>query len=766
MAANSNRTIRVLRFAIVALALALAGLGPRPAAARQGNPYGVNIHSPTGADLELTMSKLQAAGIGWAHVAVIWPYVEGTEGSYDWSAYDAIVASAKAHGIQILATILYTPSWATSDPNWTGVPNTAAWVTFCSTAARRYKSSITYWGIWNEPNSTEFWAGTRQQYITQLLQPGSEALHAGNPDAKVGGPALAHVGSQDWYDWLDDVITQAGGQLDFVTHHVYDSDGNREVTSRLNGSTLFGDTPSLWSVVNPSVREVLKHAGWFGKPFWLTETGWQSAPIGEPQQAAYISGILGDWFTGIAGQTWIDQMFIYEMVDSPPNDTTWGILHADGTPKQSYFAYQAFIAARQPAKTDGAKLIASNLPITMDAGQTITVSLTYLDSGTSTWTAAAGYQLGAPSNADPFAATRQALAPGASIAPGGQTTFTFNFTAPATAGTYTTHWQMVREGVDWFGDEASQQVVVNPAPALAQRTLPLQTQRFAVNVSWHDPQSGNAGFGHPVPLTDETGTFWFFTAANTELVIKLLDARSVDKHFWFFYGALSEVEYWITVTDLLLGTTATYHNPPGELCGGADTSTFGSRTAGGNGAAGFGMAGGGTAGFGTAGLGAAGAALTDRTAIGPRPVAGGAAATRAAGRWVRVSPGAAAAEIASAALSDAPGSCVASGQNLCLLADRFRVSVAWTAQGTSGTGGAASLSDQTGTFAFFDPAAVDLVVKVLDGRSVNGDFWFFYGALSDVAYTITLTDTVTGSTKQYQNQQGNLCGQADTSALK
>jgi hypothetical protein len=740
MEAKPHISVRTSAVLLLALALALGGWGIRPAAARQGNPYGVDIHSPTGADLELTMSKLQAAGIGWAHVAVIWPYVEGAPGSYDWSVYDAIVASAKTHNIQILATILYTPAWATTDPNWTGVPNNAAWVNFCITAAQRYKGSITYWGIWNEPNSTEFWAGTRQQYIDQLLEPGADAIHAGNPQAKVGGPALAHIGSEDWYDWLDDVLTQAGAQLDFVTHHVYDSDGNRQVTSRLNGSTLFGGTPSLWSVINPSVREVLQHAGWFGKPFWLTETGWQSAPIGEPLQASYIGGILSDWFTGIPGQTWIDQLFIYEMEDSPPNNTTWGILHADGTPKQSYFAYQSFIASRQPATVDNAHLVAANLPTTMDAGQTITVSLTFRNTGTSTWTAANNYKLGTPANADPFAAARQLLAPQDAIAPGQQKTFSFSFTAPAAPGAYATHWQMVHEGVAWFGDEASQQVTVNPAPSLAERTLALQTQRFAVGVSWHDPQSGNAGFGHAVPLTDETGTFWFFSAANTELVIKLLDARSIDKHFWFFYGALSEVEYWITVTDLLLGKTAIYHNPPGELCGGADTSTFGSRQAGGSDSA------------------AAAAALADRTASGPH---------QAAGRWVRISPAtlATTAEVVSPALSDAPGNCVASAQQLCLLADRFKVSVAWAAQGTTGTGTAAALSDQTGTFAFFDPAAVDLVVKVIDGRSVNGDFWFFYGALSDVTYTITLTDTVNGGTKQYQNQQGNLCGQADTSAL-
>jgi hypothetical protein len=128
-------------------------------------------------------------------------------------------------------------------------------------------------------------------------------------------------------------------------------------------------------------------------------------------------------------------------------------------------------------------------------------------------------------------------------------------------------------------------------------------------------------------------------------------------------------------------------------------------------------------------------------------------------------PGSSAGAEGAAAEAGAPAACVASGSDLCLLGNRFQVSVDWATQGTTGTGAAAALSDETGTFAFFDPQAIDLVVKVIDGRALTGKFWFFYGALSDVAYTITLTDTVTGASKQYHNKQGNLCGLGDTNAL-
>ena len=57
------------------------------------------------------------------------------------------------------------------------------------------------------------------------------------------------------------------------------------------------------------------------------------------------------------------------------------------------------------------------------------------------------------------------------------------------------------------------------------------------------------------------------------------------------------------------------------------------------------------------------------------------------------------------------------------------------------------------------------MVKVLDGRAVNGAFWVFSGALSDVAYTLTVTDLVTGQSKAYPNAPHQLASRADTAAF-
>ncbi len=114
-----------------------------------------------------------------------------------------------------------------------------------------------------------------------------------------------------------------------------------------------------------------------------------------------------------------------------------------------------------------------------------------------------------------------------------------------------------------------------------------------------------------------------------------------------------------------------------------------------------------------------------------------------------------------------PGSsCTPGPDHLCLSGDRFRVETAWTDfAGNSGPGTAVSWTADTGYFWFFDPANVELILKVLDGRPINGYFWVFYGALSNVAFTVTVTDTETGERKVYQNPSGEFASVGDTQAF-
>ena len=84
------------------------------------------------------------------------------------------------------------------------------------------------------------------------------------------------------------------------------------------------------------------------------------------------------------------------------------------------------------------------------------------------------------------------------------------------------------------------------------------------------------------------------------------------------------------------------------------------------------------------------------------------------------------------------------GDVLCL--GRFQVEVEWdNGAGSTGRGMAARLTGRTGDFWFFHPANIELVVKVLDGCSINGHYWVFAVGLTDVAVTMTVRDLRSGS---------------------
>jgi hypothetical protein len=90
-------------------------------------------------------------------------------------------------------------------------------------------------------------------------------------------------------------------------------------------------------------------------------------------------------------------------------------------------------------------------------------------------------------------------------------------------------------------------------------TLCLTADRFAVTVEWRT--ANDEGIGHAVELTDDTGYFWFFNAANVEVVVKVLDAcPTVFESFWVFAAGLTDVEVDLRVTDTQADETVTYFN--------------------------------------------------------------------------------------------------------------------------------------------------------------------------------------------------------------
>ena len=115
-----------------------------------------------------------------------------------------------------------------------------------------------------------------------------------------------------------------------------------------------------------------------------------------------------------------------------------------------------------------------------------------------------------------------------------------------------------------------------------------------------------------------------------------------------------------------------------------------------------------------------------------------------------------------------PAVCTPNATTYCANNNRFQVQVIFSAPSlgiTNAPAQAVPLTGDTGYFWFFSSNNVEIVIKVVDGRAFNGYFWVFEGALTDVAYTITVTDTQTGTVKTYSNSAGHLGSFADTAAF-
>ena len=65
-----------------------------------------------------------------------------------------------------------------------------------------------------------------------------------------------------------------------------------------------------------------------------------------------------------------------------------------------------------------------------------------------------------------------------------------------------------------------------------------------------------------------------------------------------------------------------------------------------------------------------------------------------------------------------------------------------------------------------NPNNPEVFVKMLDGTAIDGSYWFFYGGLTDLAYTLTVTETSTGRQRTYTKPAGSECGGSDTAAFR
>ncbi len=114
-----------------------------------------------------------------------------------------------------------------------------------------------------------------------------------------------------------------------------------------------------------------------------------------------------------------------------------------------------------------------------------------------------------------------------------------------------------------FTAEAGATTNTTPSSCAAGAEALCFLDRFQIEMSWRF-ESGESGASKASPLGARSGAFYFKSAENLEVLIKMLNACGAGNRYWVFFAATTNVEFTVTVTDTQTGRINTYYNPLGK----------------------------------------------------------------------------------------------------------------------------------------------------------------------------------------------------------
>lgn len=342
-----------------------------PVAAQAGNlRLGVNMHplqdayAPSQVAQQVSLAQSIRAAI--IRIDIHWAWIEPTApGPASWNQsqierLDAFLAAMATRKIDVLATVMEAPCWASTDPNkncatlsydWRYPPrDPQEYATFVGELVKRYKGQIRFWEIWNEPNLVGFWHEPNPAAYTALVKAAYPTIKALDPTAVVVAGALAPCDgtpscAYSALGYLEAMYAAgARGFFDKLSYHPY-TDGHPP-TWYDAGWPMYSFASSV-----PAIRQVMQRHG-DPSPIWLTEVGWttvpgdrcadcwtEALPVSEAEQAAYLAeavAITRSW-------PYVEALLWYELTDTvePREQAVVSFEHHFGLFRKDYSAKPA-----------------------------------------------------------------------------------------------------------------------------------------------------------------------------------------------------------------------------------------------------------------------------------------------------------------------------------------------------------------------------------------------------------------------------------------
>lgn len=301
----------------------LAVIPPLPAGTQSPTgKWGVNTHMNHYYNLSGALIRTLALA-GFSHIrdSLEWGHVEsGTPGNYTVEPqYDAMIADAKANGIRPLLVTGYRNALYDGGKTPSTPAGLAAFGRYQSFWLKHFAgttSDIETYNEYYQPGFNDSACGVTGACFVQLMKAAYEQTHADNPSANV----IADIGPNKGDTSFRDQVLSNGGlaYLDSINAHIY----------------TFGGPEGDLDTQLQSLRTAADANGGSGKPIWVSEEGYPTAPsfggsmIDQARKSIRTDTIM------VASN--VSQFYWYDALNDGTNlddkESTFGLLQAPAGP--------------------------------------------------------------------------------------------------------------------------------------------------------------------------------------------------------------------------------------------------------------------------------------------------------------------------------------------------------------------------------------------------------------------------------------------------
>ncbi|HRU54622.1 MAG TPA: cellulase family glycosylhydrolase [Candidatus Sumerlaeia bacterium] len=192
--------------------------------------FGAQTVWPVNPDIVTILDRMKEGKIQWARFDLCWwGLCEREKGVYNfthpnhpgyegWNT-DRAINLLHERGIEPFPILCYGNELYDNNQGPFSDEGRTAFGNFCYAAAARYKTSVYYWEIWNEPNLLQFWGRAPSAIdYTLLVKVAAARIREANPDAVIAGGVTSGIDKTYLEICFQNGLLDA---VDVVTIHPY-----------------------------------------------------------------------------------------------------------------------------------------------------------------------------------------------------------------------------------------------------------------------------------------------------------------------------------------------------------------------------------------------------------------------------------------------------------------------------------------------------------------------------------------------------------------